>query len=78
MKQALVISQQVLGEGHPDVAQIFNSLAVLYFAQSRYAEAESCLVKALAITESQFGVDHPNTMTIRKNLENVRSRRNSS
>jgi len=77
LKQALAISQQVLGEVHPDVAQSFNSLAVLYFAQSRYSEAESCLVQSLAIAENQFGIEHPHTITIRKNLENVRSRQNS-
>jgi hypothetical protein len=65
-----------LGETHPDVAQSFNSLAVLYFAQSRYSEAETCLIKALNIAESRFGMTHPHTMAVRNNLENLQSRQN--
>jgi tetratricopeptide (TPR) repeat protein len=53
---------------HPNVATSLNSLAELYRAQGRYAEAEPLYTHALAIGEKQFGPEHPNVATLLRNL----------
>ncbi len=50
-----------------DVAQSLNNLALLYQAQSRYAEAEPLYRRSLAIWEKALGPEHPNLAT---SLEN--------
>ncbi|MBP5978025.1 tetratricopeptide repeat protein, partial [Brasilonema sp. CT11] len=57
---------------HPDVAASYNNLARLYFPQGRYTEAEPLHIKALEIAERSLGVNHPNTITFRKNLQFLR------
>jgi hypothetical protein len=39
--QVLAIQEKRLGPEHSDVARTFNNLARAYFAEARYAEAES-------------------------------------
>ena len=39
-KRALAIREQVLGENHPDVADALNNLALVYWTQGKYSEAE--------------------------------------
>jgi tetratricopeptide (TPR) repeat protein len=47
-------------------------IAILYENQGRYSEAEPLYVRSLQIAESTLGANHPNTQTIRKNLEILR------
>jgi len=61
--------KRLLGTEHPDVASSLNNLALLYDSQGRYAEAEPLFQEALKIAEGQLGVNHPNTITIRENLQ---------
>jgi hypothetical protein len=56
---------------HPDIATILNDLALIYPSQNRYAEAEHLLKRALAIRERVFGIDHPRTRAVRRNLQMV-------
>ncbi len=46
-------------------------LAFLYERQGRYSEAEPLYQQALEMFEKWLGVDHPNTVTIRENLEDL-------
>ncbi|MBR8839099.1 MAG: tetratricopeptide repeat protein [Stigonema ocellatum SAG 48.90 = DSM 106950] len=67
--KALELRQRLLGESHPHVALSYNNLAVLYYSQGRYSEAEPLYIKALKIAERSLGVNHPNTIAIRENLD---------
>jgi tetratricopeptide (TPR) repeat protein len=69
---ALKLRRHLLGDKHPDVATSLNNLTLLYYFQGRYAEAESLLQQALEIFEQRLGVNHPNTVTVRENLANLR------
>jgi len=73
----LELYQRLLGEEHPDVASSFNNLALLYSDQGRYTDAEPLYIKALEIAERSLGVNHPNTITIRENLQFLRDNRQS-
>ncbi|MGB5631903.1 MAG: tetratricopeptide repeat protein [Waterburya sp.] len=50
------------------MAQSLNNLAELYRSQGRYESAEPLYLQALAIAEATLGENHPNTKTIRDNL----------
>ncbi|WP_390842559.1 MULTISPECIES: tetratricopeptide repeat protein [Nostoc] len=63
------IVQRLLGEEHPDVATSYNNLALLYYSQGRYSEAEPLFQKVLEIAELCLGVNHPNIITFRKHLK---------
>jgi tetratricopeptide (TPR) repeat protein len=73
-QQALALSQKLLGDDHPHVAQSLNNLAGLYYSQGKYKEAEPLYQQALNILEQRLGVDHPNTITVRDNFELLRNR----
>ena len=55
------------GPQDPRLATSLNNLALLYLTQSKYAEAEPLLKRALAIWEKALGPEHPNVAT---SLEN--------
>jgi tetratricopeptide (TPR) repeat protein len=57
--RALAMREQHRGPEHPEVAQILNSLAVLYRHQGRYQEAEPHYLRALSISEQHRGPEHP-------------------
>jgi len=54
---------------HPNVADSLNNLAVLYYSQGKYSEAELLYLDALAMFERVLGTNHPNTITVRNNLQ---------
>ena len=56
------------GPDHPDTAQSLNSLAVLYYEQGKYKQAEPLSQRALAIREQQLEPDHPDTAQSLNNL----------
>ncbi len=68
----MALRRKLLGEEHPDIAQSLNNLAKLYYLQGRYIEAEPFYLQALEIFERRLGADHPNTVTVRKNLADLR------
>ncbi len=45
-----------------------SNLAGLYRAQGQYAQAEPLFQRALHIAEKTLGPEHPDVITIRKNL----------
>ncbi|MEX2218523.1 MAG: tetratricopeptide repeat protein [Phycisphaerales bacterium] len=55
-------------EGHPDVANSLNSLAVLYYYQDEFAQAEPLFKRVIAIYEKAYGPDHPDLLSFRGNL----------
>ena len=61
----------MLGSEHPDVATVLDSLAGLYKAQGKYAEAGPQYRRALAILEKALGPEHPNVATVLEHLAAV-------
>jgi len=50
------------------VATRLNNLAMLYYHQGKYTEAEPFLMRALAIDEKALGPDHPDAAATARNL----------
>ena len=71
--KALEISIQVLGEKHPDVAKCYNDLGIIYYRQGEYAKTLEFFNKALGILQATLGEKHPQTMSIQKNIEDVKA-----
>jgi tetratricopeptide (TPR) repeat protein len=67
-QRCLKAMQELLGDRHPDVANIINNLAVLYSSQGRYEEAEPLLKQALALCQELLGESHPSVATSINNL----------
>jgi len=64
-------SELRLGERHPDVAQSYNNLAMLYYSMGRYEEALPLYQKALEIYLGQLGKRHPYVATSYNNLASL-------
>ncbi len=62
---------------HPDVATSLNNLAGLYDLQGKYEAAEPLYLEAINICEKALGSNHPNTITIRQNLQHMQKQRNT-
>ena len=56
---------------HSDVATRLNELALLYYSQGKYAEAEPFCERALAIREKELGAEHPDVGAILNYLANI-------
>ncbi|MCZ6661119.1 MAG: tetratricopeptide repeat protein, partial [bacterium] len=69
-KRALAINEKTLGTDHPDVALSLNNLALLYFAQGQYAQAEPLYNRALGILEKTVP-NHPNLAALLDNLADL-------
>jgi serine/threonine-protein kinase len=67
LRRGLTIRRTVLGNQHPDVATSLQNLAVLSWAQGRYAEAEGMFKEALAIREKAM----PGSVDLAKSLNNL-------
>lgn len=63
-----LVSFQVLGKYHPDVAKQLNNLALLCQNQGKYDEVEYYYRRALEIYESKLGADDPNVAKTKNNL----------
>ncbi|MGF1986879.1 MAG: tetratricopeptide repeat protein [Nostoc sp. ZfuVER08] len=72
--QALELRRRLLGEEHSYVAISLKNLAALYCNQGRYSETEPLYIQALDIFERRLGANHPNTVAVRKSLEDLRDR----
>jgi tetratricopeptide (TPR) repeat protein len=64
----LEIWRAVLGEQHPSTAGSLEGLAMMYQAQSKYADAEALYQQALTIYHTVVGEVHPHTARCRYNL----------
>jgi tetratricopeptide (TPR) repeat protein len=72
-EEALTICRTLFGDRpNNDLAISLNNLASLYRSQGRYTAAEPLYVRALEMVENIFGTNHPNTQTIRNNLQTLR------
>ena len=71
--RSLSLTEQLLGENHPDVANSLNNLALLCQCQGRYAEAEPLYREAINIATQVLGDNHPYTQTIMENYKTMLS-----
>lgn len=71
--QALELYKCILGENHPEYARSSNNLGLLYKKQGKYSKAEPLYTQALKIAELNLGVNHPDTILYRKNLESLQN-----
>ena len=53
LKQALAISESIVGPEHPDTTLSLTPLAILYIDMGKYAEAEELFLRALRILNAQ-------------------------
>ncbi|MEA5499578.1 FxSxx-COOH system tetratricopeptide repeat protein [Limnoraphis robusta] len=67
----LNITQNRLGQQHPDVATSLNNLANLYYSQGKYEEAEPLYQQALEMYRQLLGQQHPYVATSLKNLASL-------
>ena len=69
----LAEKQLALAEKHlpSRVATGLNNLALLYYTQGKYAEAEPLYKRSLAINEKALGPDHPHVATDLNNLASL-------
>ena len=51
----------MLGANHPDTAGSLNNLALLYYSQGKYEEAETLFKRAIKVSEEVLGANHPYT-----------------
>src|SRR5262249_25765247 len=59
LKRAISITENAKGANHPDVAWTLTNLALLYWRQGRYGDAEALHKRALTIREQVLGESHP-------------------
>jgi tetratricopeptide (TPR) repeat protein len=67
-KQALAITEQVLGSDHPNTVSSLNNLAESYRAMKAYGQALPLYERALGIRERVLGKNHPDTAVSLGNL----------
>ena len=75
LEQALALTRQELGPGHPKLVYFNNNLASLYMLDGRLDLAERALQEALQIAEVSLGVEHPMRATLLDSLGLVRLQR---
>ncbi len=61
----------MLGPEHPNTLSTVNNLAILYWTQGKYEQAESLYQRALTTYERVLGPEHPDTVRTRENYTNL-------
>ncbi|MCP4284423.1 MAG: CHAT domain-containing protein [Gammaproteobacteria bacterium] len=64
-------AERVLGSEHPQTLESIYNLAILYWSQGRYEEAEPLHKRALAARERALGPEHPDTLASINDLANL-------
>ena len=70
-EQSLRISEERLGERHPDTATSLDNLASLYQIMGQYEKAEPLHLRALSVREEQLGENHLSTADSLNNLASL-------
>ena len=71
LQKQLEIRERILGKEHPDTAESYNNIGLLYSRQGDYAKALEWYQKALRIAEKALGAEHPNTATAYDNIGTI-------
>jgi len=67
-RQALELSEKVLGPEHPDTLASMNNLALVLDSQGKYEAAEEMQRQAIELKEKVLGPEHPDTLASMDNL----------
>ncbi|KKD36948.1 NB-ARC domain-containing protein [Limnoraphis robusta CS-951] len=67
-ENCLDITQNRLGQQHPDVANSLHNLANLYRSQGKYEQAEPLFIQALEMRRQLLGQQHPDVASSLNNL----------
>jgi serine/threonine protein kinase len=71
LEQSLENSRQTLGTDHPDTLTAMDDLAMLYYEQGRYKEAETLCTAALEGRRRVLGGEHRDTLLSMSNLAEI-------
>ena len=69
--RAIEMAEKFLGNEHPEVARLLCGMAAIYVQQEKYADAKTCLDRALAIERKKLFGNHPDlaaTLDARANV----------
>ena len=72
--EALEISRGLLGERHPEVADLLGSLGTFLSMTGRFDESEAAYLEALDILHERVGPEHPSVANLLNNLGSLRFR----
>lgn len=68
LPHARTVSAHADAEGAPEpTAQLMNLAGLMLYAKAQYAEAEPLMKRALNLSLSSLGNEHPNTRTVMEN-----------
>uniref|UniRef100_A0A7S0M762 Kinesin light chain n=1 Tax=Cryptomonas curvata TaxID=233186 RepID=A0A7S0M762_9CRYP len=66
---------EAVGEVHMDTALLYNNMGVCYDMLDRVTEAAESYERAGDVFRFEFGLTHPRTAVVMRNLSKVRQRR---
>jgi hypothetical protein len=69
LKLAIAIRENTLGQEHPEVAALFDSLAEVHQADGKLDDAKECSERALDIYMQALGPDHPDALEFLEKFE---------
>lgn len=69
--QVMETRTRVLGAEHPDTLISIASLALTYWKQGRWKEAEQLNISVIETSKRVLGVEHPDTLTMIGNLASI-------
>ncbi len=72
--KALEIYKDVLRENHPDTADSYNNIGVVYDYLGEYDKALEYFNKALKIRKDVLGESHPYTQQTLENIEEAKQK----
>lgn len=73
-EEALRTAERDLGRNDPHLTTFLNNLAVIYYAQEKYAEAKLLYERALGIERKNFSSDKTQLISLMKSVEKCRQK----
>lgn len=73
-EQALALAQQTYAPGHTDIARCQSYLGLVLKDLGDLEGAKALLIQSYEAFKNLLGEDHPNTLTVKGNLESVESK----
>jgi tetratricopeptide (TPR) repeat protein/transcriptional regulator with XRE-family HTH domain len=71
LRQALTLRERVLGEEHPEVAKLYNDLALTYLLWGKFEAAAPLCQRALSIRTRSLGPLHPDVAESYNDLASI-------
>ena len=71
LARSLAMREALLGDAHPDVAEVQNNLAMLRWQRGQRADADRLFNRALGSYERAYGPSHAYTLTVLESLRDL-------